>query len=139
MPRFTRKGAKLQKGALDLPGPTGESNRLHVAPRGTLLCLGPGEADVAAQKVMAEAASCRAEAARLDAGRLATGSGFDAVAWFGDAAGLKEIRVALSRRAGALLPILAGPEEIGRLQVERHVCIDTTAAGGNASLMASTA
>ena len=38
---------------------------------------------------------------------------------------------------GALLPILAGPADIGRLQLERHVCVDTTAAGGNASLMAA--
>ena len=53
LPRFTRGASDLQSGALDLPGPTGESNRLHVAPRGTLLCLGPKPEDVAAQIEMA--------------------------------------------------------------------------------------
>jgi RHH-type proline utilization regulon transcriptional repressor/proline dehydrogenase/delta 1-pyrroline-5-carboxylate dehydrogenase len=127
----------LQDGALELPGPTGESNVLHVMPRGTLLCLGPSADDVAAQRAMAEQAGCKADVAAFDAGRLVAWQGFDAVAWFGDAAGLKAVRQALSQRAGALLPILAGQEDIGRLQLERHVCIDTTAAGGNASLMAS--
>ncbi|OAM76646.1 bifunctional proline dehydrogenase/L-glutamate gamma-semialdehyde dehydrogenase PutA [Devosia elaeis] len=135
--RFTRGAMDLQAGALELPGPTGESNVLHVMPRGTLLCLGPSEADMAAQQAMAERAGCRAETAAFDADHLVAGQGFDAVAWFGDAAGLKAVRQALGQRTGALLPILIGPDDIGRLQLERHVCIDTTAAGGNASLMAS--
>ena len=135
--RFTSGAMDVQDGALELPGPTGESNVLHVMPRGTLLCLGPSADDVAAQQAMAERAGCQAETAAFDAGRLVAGQGFDAVAWFGDAAGLKAVRQALSQRAGALLPILSGPQDIGRLQLERHVCIDTTAAGGNASLMAS--
>ncbi|MFD2646283.1 bifunctional proline dehydrogenase/L-glutamate gamma-semialdehyde dehydrogenase PutA [Devosia albogilva] len=138
LPRFTGAGSSLQDGVLDLPGPTGESNRLHVVPRGTLLCLGPSEEDMLVQRQMAERAGCRAEVAD-DVAALATAGGFDAVAWFGDDAGLKLIRQALSRRDGALLPIIAGPQDIGRLQLERHVCIDTTAAGGNASLIASAA
>jgi RHH-type proline utilization regulon transcriptional repressor/proline dehydrogenase/delta 1-pyrroline-5-carboxylate dehydrogenase len=137
LPRFTQGGSHLQTGTLDLPGPTGESNQMHVAPRGTLLCLGPSADDVAAQRAMAAAAGCIAEVAELDAERLRTGNGFDAVAWFGDVAGLRRVRLALSERDGALLPILASAEDAGRLQLERHVCIDTTAAGGNASLMAA--
>ncbi|MEM1300178.1 MAG: bifunctional proline dehydrogenase/L-glutamate gamma-semialdehyde dehydrogenase PutA, partial [Pseudomonadota bacterium] len=35
--------AALDRGPVDLPGPTGESNRYSLAPRGNLLCLGPGE------------------------------------------------------------------------------------------------
>ena len=138
LPRFTQGGVGLQEGGVDLPGPTGESNRLHVVPRGTLLCLGPTEEDMRVQRQMAERAGCRWEIA-VDTGRLATAGGFDAVAWFGDEAGLKLIRRTLSQREGALLPLIAGPEDIGRLQLERHVCVDTTAAGGNASLIASAA
>ena len=138
LPRFTLGGSGLQQGVLELPGPTGESNQLHVVPRGTVLCMGPSEEDRAAQRQMADQAGCRAEIADDIAG-LATGGGFDAVAWFGDEAGLRQIRQALSRRDGALLPTIAGPQDIGRLQLERHVCIDTTAAGGNASLIASAA
>ena len=137
LPRFTQGASDLQSGALDLPGPTGESNRLHVVPRGTLLCLGPTPEDVAAQIDMAKAAGCGFEAAELDLDRLRTGGGFAAIAWFGDAEGLRQVRLALSEREGALLPLLTGPADVGRLQLERHVCIDTTAAGGNASLMAA--
>jgi RHH-type transcriptional regulator, proline utilization regulon repressor / proline dehydrogenase / delta 1-pyrroline-5-carboxylate dehydrogenase len=130
LPRFTRGGSSLQDGVLELPGPTGESNRLHAVPRGTVLCLGPSEADLLAQRRMAEAAGCDVLTGGLESGP------FDAVAWFGDDARLREVRQALSLREGALVPILASPEDIGRLQLERHVCVDTTAAGGNASLMA---
>ncbi|WP_323013738.1 bifunctional proline dehydrogenase/L-glutamate gamma-semialdehyde dehydrogenase PutA [Devosia sp.] len=138
LPRFTRGGAPAQQGVLDLPGPTGETNRLQVAPRGTLLCLGPEDADREGQAAMARATGCAPLAAGLDLDHLATGAGFDAVAWFGDAEGLRAIRRALSRRDGPILPLLSGPDEAGRLQLERHVCIDTTASGGNAALMAAT-
>ncbi len=137
LPRFTLGAAELQTGVLEMPGPTGESNQLHVVPRGTVLCLGPSEADVAAQRAMAEAAGCAVAVGQVDPGRLVAGLGFEAVAWFGDEAGLREIRVALSQRSGALVPIVVGAGDAGRLQLERHVCVDTTAAGGNASLMAS--
>ena len=137
LPRFTQGGGELQDGVLDLPGPTGESNRLHVVPRGTLLCLGPTPDDVATQMEMAQRCGCGIVTAEVDLERLRSGNGFDAIAWFGDAARLRDIRLALSQRTGALLPILAGPADIGRLQLERHVCVDTTAAGGNASLMAA--
>jgi len=137
LPRFTRGGAPAQHGVLELPGPTGESNRLHVAPRGTLLCLGPSDADREAQSTMARSMGCTPRAASLDVDHLAGGDDFDAVAWFGGAEDLRAIRRALSRRTGAILPLLCTPDEAGRLQLERHVCIDTTASGGNASLMAA--
>ncbi|MHA6298216.1 bifunctional proline dehydrogenase/L-glutamate gamma-semialdehyde dehydrogenase PutA [Devosia sp. CAU 1758] len=137
LPRFTRGDALLQSDVLDLPGPTGESNRLYAVPRGMLLCFGPTPEDFAAQEAMGGMAGCRSEAAAMiDLHRLRHGAGFDAIAWFGDTGQLKSIRQALSQRDGALLPIVTGPHEIGRLLLERHVCIDTTAAGGNASLMA---
>ena len=40
-------------------------------------------------------------------------------------------------RVRALVPILTLSGDIARLQLERHVCIGTTAAAGNASLMAA--
>ena len=43
----------------------------------------------------------------------------------------------LSRREGAIVPLVTSPADADRLCVERHVCIDTTAAGGNASLMSA--
>ena len=121
---------------MTLPGPTGESNELHIIARGTLLCLGPAESDIAAQKAMAEAAGCVPLVATLDHAMLASNTTFDAVAWFGDAEKLGRIRGALAGREGAILPLLTSVEETSRLQHERHVCIETTAAGGNATLIA---
>ncbi|MBB4051157.1 RHH-type proline utilization regulon transcriptional repressor/proline dehydrogenase/delta 1-pyrroline-5-carboxylate dehydrogenase [Devosia subaequoris] len=137
LPRFTQGDTSLQCGTLEMPGPTGESNCLHVAPRGTLLCLGPAPDDVATQMAMAEEAGCQFETREIDLDHLRSVDGFDAIAWFGDIQTLKSLRQALSQRDGALLPILTGRSDIARLQLERQVCIDTTAAGGNASLMAA--
>ncbi|ODU87880.1 MAG: bifunctional proline dehydrogenase/L-glutamate gamma-semialdehyde dehydrogenase [Pelagibacterium sp. SCN 63-17] len=138
LPRFTRDAhIGLQSTAFDLPGPTGESNRLHALGRGTLLCLGPTPTDRAAQQVMAETAGCRAIEGELDTVDLTAGNGFAAVAFFGDSAGQRAVRQGLSLRTGPLLPLLTGPGDLPRLQIERHVCIDTTAAGGNATLMAA--
>lgn len=136
LPRFTRGQGKPQSAPLSLPGPTGESNIMHTAPRGTVLCLGPTPADQQAQAVMAAGLGSTAILAALDLETLRTASTFDAVAYFADDANLHAIRRALSERSGAILPLLTSPDERARLLVERHVCIDTTAAGGNATLMA---
>ena len=45
---------------LDLPGPTGESNRLTLLPRAPLLCLGPGRDAAEAQRKAVEALGGRA-------------------------------------------------------------------------------
>jgi RHH-type proline utilization regulon transcriptional repressor/proline dehydrogenase/delta 1-pyrroline-5-carboxylate dehydrogenase len=137
LPRFTLGHSGLQPAAETLPGPTGESNVLHVSPRGTLLCLGPTEADISAQKVMAGQAGCVPLVASLDKDMLGVATTFDAVAWFGDDATLSTIRKTLAGRDGPILPVLTSTEDVARLQHERHVCIDTTAAGGNATLIAT--
>lgn len=137
LPRFTDGYADLQSAAETLPGPTGESNVLHVLPRGTVLCLGPSEGDISAQRGMAEQAGCVPMVASVDQFQLANATTFDAVAWFGDDVTLARIRNTLAGRDGAILPLLTSAADVGRLQHERHVCIDTTAAGGNATLIAS--
>ena len=136
LPRFTLGHGQASPGILPLPGPTGESNVMHTAPRGTVLCLGPTPADQQAQATMAAMLGNTAILAELDLGTLSHAKTFDAVAWFGDDATLRAIRIALSAREGAIVPLLADAKEGERLLMERHVCIDTTAAGGNASLMA---
>ncbi|WP_224701822.1 bifunctional proline dehydrogenase/L-glutamate gamma-semialdehyde dehydrogenase PutA [Devosia aquimaris] len=136
LPRFTLGHAPVNTASLKLPGPTGESNVLHTAPRGAVLCLGPTPADIEAQSVMCATLGNTALVAELDLDALSHAKTFDAVAWFGDAATLRTIRIALSARSGALIPLLTSPDDAHRLLLERHVCIDTTAAGGNASLMA---
>ena len=43
--------------------------------------------------------------------------------------------MALSAREGPILPLLTGAPEPSHVLAERHVCVDTTAAGGNAALL----
>ena len=142
-----------------LPGPTGESNVLTLHPRGIVLCLGPDEPSAYAQArmalahgngvlVIAPGAQKIAEELgrdgaiiggmdrRLSPAALEAGLLVDAVACFGDNAVLKPLRLALSRRDGPIVPLIAGVGDAGRLVIERHVCIDTTASGGNAELLA---
>jgi len=63
--------------------------------------------------------------------------GFEAIASAAGASTLREYRVALARRDGALLPLLTEQNAPERFVIERHLCVDTTAAGGNASLIAA--
>ena len=147
-------------GVETLPGPTGESNQLSAHPRGRVLCLGPKRAVALNQALAALAqhncvtivADDGAGLARelqqagfevsgldgqLEANALETLRGIDVVMSCATEEKLRAYRVALSRRDGRIIPLLVGTDEPERLVLERHVCIDTTAAGGNASLIAA--
>ncbi|MFD1913186.1 bifunctional proline dehydrogenase/L-glutamate gamma-semialdehyde dehydrogenase PutA [Halodurantibacterium flavum] len=118
----------------DMPGPTGESNRLSWYQRVPLLCLGP---DAPAQAAAVRALGGLAvEAEGLPPQALARLNGFSgAICWDGDAASYGR---ALATRPGPILPLITGLPDRVHVWVERHVCIDTTAAGGNAQLLAET-
>ena len=155
-----RRRAGARFAALDLPGPTGESNRLSFAPRGVVLCLGPGADAARAQCALAREAgnavvvvadgathALAAEAAAADAcvrvldgqvapAALATLPGIAAVACCAERSVLAAMRTALARRPGPILPLISEHDAPERYALERHVCVDTTAAGGNASLLA---
>jgi RHH-type proline utilization regulon transcriptional repressor/proline dehydrogenase/delta 1-pyrroline-5-carboxylate dehydrogenase len=124
----------------DLPGPTGESNRLSMVPRGPVLCLGPG----------AETAQAQAEAVRALGGRPVQADGavppaaltdlpVQAVLWWGDTETGRAFEAALADRDGAIVPLVTAHPDAAHVLHERHVCIDTTAAGGNAALLAAVA
>ncbi|MFQ6552247.1 bifunctional proline dehydrogenase/L-glutamate gamma-semialdehyde dehydrogenase PutA [Aestuariibius insulae] len=131
-----------------MPGPTGESNRLRRYPRGIALCLGPTVEDAARQRESAMAHGCVAVTVAHGAsgqgaldGRLAPEDlqhlgGIALVASFADEASLRAIRQALAARGGPILPLVTSPDETAPFILERHVCTDTTAAGGNATLLA---
>ena len=133
--------------AESLPGPTGESNRLMTFGRGTVLCLGPTLADAREQARIAQENGCAAVTVvpkgdvdgYLDRAELKRLDGFDLVALWSDKDDLRRARVALAARKGALVQ-LANERAFGALcHQERHVCIDTTATGGNAELLAAVA
>jgi len=135
----------------DLPGPTGESNRLSTYPRGPVLCLGPGAKAAKAQAAQARAMGCPALviAPSADGVHALSGilqlvslthlTGFAAVAMWGDHKAKWAARIALAARQGPILPLITASEMSGWCVVERHVCIDTTASGGNVSLLAASA
>jgi Delta 1-pyrroline-5-carboxylate dehydrogenase len=119
-----------------LPGPTGESNVLTSMSRGPILCLGPG----------AETAERQAESIQSHGGTavLAEGSvpaawlaelDIDGAIWWGDTDTGRAYRAALAQRSGAILPLVTGLPDKSHACGERHVCVDTTASGGNAQLL----
>ena len=143
-----------------LPGPTGESNRYQLLPRGTALCLGPTAEIAVAQAVQALGAGCGVVIVAPDASSVARAitstdapvtvldgtiapdvltalSGIDIVAAAGTSDWTRALRIALARRDGPIVPLATGIIGPDRYVSERHLCIDTTAAGGNASLLAS--
>jgi RHH-type proline utilization regulon transcriptional repressor/proline dehydrogenase/delta 1-pyrroline-5-carboxylate dehydrogenase len=123
---------------VDLPGPTGESNRLSLYPRLPVLCLGPGAATAAEQvrSVEARGGIGVAAAGRVAPEALATLQGFSAAIWWGDEAQARAYGLALAARQGPILPLITGLPDRGHVTEARHLCVDTTASGGNAALLA---
>jgi RHH-type proline utilization regulon transcriptional repressor/proline dehydrogenase/delta 1-pyrroline-5-carboxylate dehydrogenase len=65
--------------------------------------------------------------------------GFSGVLWWGDEAGARVRAKALADRPGPILPLIGDMPDAAHALLERHVCIDTTASGGNAQLLAEVA
>jgi len=150
--------AAVEYGATDLPGPTGEANTLNLVARGKALVLGPDAETLLAQAIQALAAGnavvavARGAPAALNA---LTGKGLpiaaidgtlsaaelqklsiDVVASAPDADTLRSYRKALARQKGPIVPLVSEVIYPAAYCHERAVCVDTTAAGGNASLLA---
>ncbi|MEP4430583.1 MAG: bifunctional proline dehydrogenase/L-glutamate gamma-semialdehyde dehydrogenase PutA, partial [Hyphomicrobiales bacterium] len=133
---------------MDMHGPTGESNRFSHFSRGKVLCLGPTAEDALEQAKIAQGFGCSTLAiapelsgegaldGRIQAECLQQLAGFDVVVSWAGPDTLKQMRAALAGRNGPLVPLITD-SDFSQCLIERHVCIDTTAAGGNASLLAS--
>ena len=149
--------AALEFGPVDLPGPTGESNQYELQPRGTVLCLGPMPDALLAQAVQALAAGNAvlavapgapallkplvsaglpivAQNGTIDPAALSA-LGVDVVAVHATPEAYAPLRRALAAREGPIVPILAARIDPAAYAHERSICIDTTAAGGNATLL----
>ncbi len=141
---------------LQLPGPTGENNTLSFAPRGHILCAASSIGVLLNQ--LAATLACGNRAIVLDRSGHLVPSGLPA-----EVKGLIEVvdsidassaefqvalvesnllatmRPLLASRPGAIIGVIDTSEEgeipLWRLVAERALCINTTAAGGNASLM----
>ncbi|MFT6372137.1 MAG: RHH-type proline utilization regulon transcriptional repressor/proline dehydrogenase, partial [Gammaproteobacteria bacterium] len=133
---------------LDLPGPTGESNRLSTYGRGIVLCLGPTKEAALQQASLAKTNGCIAICIApgisdidglngvLDRKDLGVLNGFHLIVLWSTTNDLRATRQVLAKRKSALIGLCAEKDFAVRCQIERHICIDTTAAGGNASLLA---
>jgi RHH-type proline utilization regulon transcriptional repressor/proline dehydrogenase/delta 1-pyrroline-5-carboxylate dehydrogenase len=151
--------AALDFGPVDLPGPTGEANTLALFPRGRVLCLGPDAETLMWQAVQALGAGNAVLAVAPGAEtalKMLTGKGLplavldgqveaaaltrldiDLVAFAGEAETLRGYRAALAAREGPIVPLVSEVAHPAAYAHERAVCVDTTAAGGNASLLAA--
>ena len=134
--RLDRATAHPEKD-LVLPGPTGESNKLSLVPRAPVLCLGPSSAAALQQAEAIRALGGHAvECPGLAPDALTRLNGFSGAIWWGDIDGARFRARALAARKGPILPLIGTLPDTGHAMLERHVCIDTTASGGNAQLLA---
>jgi RHH-type proline utilization regulon transcriptional repressor/proline dehydrogenase/delta 1-pyrroline-5-carboxylate dehydrogenase len=152
--------AAVDIGPLDLPGPTGESNQYRLLPLGLVLCLGPDPETLIGQVVQAlrmgnQVLAIGAQAAdiltvlnvpqlplaalqgTLDPRDLSAISP-DGIAWAGNAAYGQALRLAAAELPGSIVRMIDERINPSRYAMERSICVDTTAAGGNASLLAET-
>jgi RHH-type proline utilization regulon transcriptional repressor/proline dehydrogenase/delta 1-pyrroline-5-carboxylate dehydrogenase len=116
--------------AQTLPGPTGESNTLSTHPRGRVACI----ADDARERVAQ--ASLAASLGNIVVDALVPRP--DAVLFAGEATQAARLREAFARDGGPIVPVIErcdGGYDADRLTVARTLTVNTTASGGNASLL----
>src|SRR6185436_136747 len=109
---------------------TGESNVLAFHARGRVACIAADPAERAAQ------ASLATSLGNLVADSLEPRP--DAVLFDGSAEAAAELRSKLAREDGPIVPVIErhdGRYDATRLVAERTLTINTTASGGNASLL----
>jgi len=138
--RLCQPGAGVQAPPLQLsqrlPGPTGEENDLSLYPRGLLLCLGGDTPEVLPRQIeRAKSTGNTVRTCEDDTWKdeLLTANIAGVVA---DGRRRAEVAQVLAKRDGAILPLLSSEDADARFFIERVVTVNTTAAGGNASLLA---
>ena len=132
-----------------LPGPTGENNILRLYPRGVILCMGGDNIYDVHHQIMAALSMGNNITIISDTNVSAKNSRINNIASNAIEAhlqkynaiavdGIKQTKIAakIAQLEGAIIPILSGYDDIERYAIERCVTIDTTSAGGNASLLA---
>lgn len=121
-----------------LQGPTGERNSYGLHPRGVIVCLGPGEE---AQQAQAELV---AEAGNIAIKATPGSTEFDAALSRDKIDGVliegqlpRDWRKILAEKPGRRIPLIHTTSDLSMLLAERSISEDTTASGGNATLLSS--
>lgn len=123
-----------------LPGPTGEKNSYMRRPRGLIACLGPDAASRRAQAQMALAAGNAVLETAADDPALAEALAREAISAIMHAGEPpRALRVRLAERPGRRLPVISGNGDAFMLFAETAISEDTTASGGNATLLSAVA
>jgi RHH-type proline utilization regulon transcriptional repressor/proline dehydrogenase/delta 1-pyrroline-5-carboxylate dehydrogenase len=150
--RLVRETPPRAGGDLALPGPTGETNTLLLRPRGRIACLAATEAELTTQARLATqlgntallaASAMAARVCAKVAGQSVTvpdplTAAPDAVLFAGSGNDIAALRKRLAAQDGPLVPLIVardGAYDAMRLVSERTITINTTASGGNASLL----
>ncbi len=159
---FTRLLAGYHQESIELPGPTGESNRLQFHGRGVVfvmgvrwkqdaaLALATGNAIIVwgkpegyepfveclTQSGIPEALIATVEQSSLRS-FIRQATGLSAACLSVDYETCKTIQAWLAFRSGPLVPVLQGDKGWREFVHERTLSIDTTASGGNAALLAA--
>jgi len=74
----------------------------------------------------------------LHADDLESLTGYQVLSYSGDQSETSSLRKMLANKAGEIVPLITSASDICPMIRETTLCIDTTAAGGNASLLAET-
>ena len=115
-----------------------------------MLCLGPTAEDAYFQAGEARSFGCPAVICapgatgpwcldgEVKAEQLTNLEGFDVVAFFGSDDEATKLRKILASRDGRLIPLSVSDDMHHICIQERHTCVNTTASGGNTTLLSST-
>lgn len=140
---------KVKLSERELPGPTGESNKLYEYARGVVLCLGVGLQAAQQQARLAQDNGCPALIIHpgakgdnaidgfLPRELLTALRGFSLVVLWSDNEDALCARRSLAIRQGRIIQLVCDNSLASACRLERHVCVNTTAAGGNTSLLMS--
>ena len=138
VPRFyARTGIEAVPHPARLPGPTGEANTLHHRAKVPIFCAGPGDENISQQMAAVHALGGRAlrPQREVTSDMLGTGPDHGGVLWWGDADTARAFERALAARTGPIIPLITDAPTRADVLTEWHLCVDTTAAGGNAALL----
>ena len=150
--RVLQATTALNFSSQSLPSPTGERNEYRQIPRGTVACLGGLKETDLAEQVLS-ALLCGNHVQVVDAPSWLSNlkacgnitqvniidlSRLSAIALFGNAELQRAWQRKLAQHEGIVIPLMTALHEVTALVHEVHVCTDTTAAGGNAELLAQT-
>ncbi|HJY42227.1 MAG TPA: bifunctional proline dehydrogenase/L-glutamate gamma-semialdehyde dehydrogenase PutA [Steroidobacteraceae bacterium] len=147
-----QRAESLFGASLPLAGPTGEYNELRFAARGGIGCLATSNPALCRQITAALATGNRTVLPRsafsetlarvlpqtVELVEDLSRANVTALLWDGMHADARVVHAALMTRSPAIVPLItqgSGGYDLSRLIVERSLCINTAAAGGNAALM----